>query len=103
MKPTSTSFVDFHDTIRAILDDEDKEVHSAYKITEKLKCVLKVYPIPGYKISDDGSGVEPALTPDSAPEAYALLVKRAALMFPRSLTPDRTMNLESEIYLLENY
>jgi len=102
MQKTSTPLTAFHSAIRAIIDDEDQEVHTAYKITEKIKVVLNKGQVPGHKISADGSGVEPALSPDANHTSYALLVNKAALMFRRSLTEDQVFAIQDEIYQLEN-
>ena len=102
MQKTSTPLTAFHAAIRAILDDEDQEVHTAYKTTEKIKVVLNTGEIPRLKLSADGSSVEPELTPNTDQKAYALLIKMTALMFPRSLTKDELFALEAEIYHLEN-
>jgi len=102
MQKAATPLTAFHSAIRAIIDDEDQEVHTAYKITEKIKVVLNTGQVPGYKISADDSSVEPALTPDTDQNAYALLIKKTALMFRRSLTEDQIFAIENEIHQLEN-
>ena len=102
MQKSSTPLREFHAAIRTVLDDEDQEVHTAYKITEKIKVVLNTGRVPGHRLSADGSSVEPALTPDTDQKAYTLLIKKAALMFPRSLTEDHAFDLKAEVYDLEN-
>ncbi len=102
MPTSSTPVAEFHAAIRAELDDEDQEVHSAYKITEKIKLVVNTGQIPGYRISGDGSSVEPALKPDTNQVGYALLIKKTALMFRRSLSKDHVFDLKAEVYRLEN-
>jgi hypothetical protein len=102
MQETSTPLTAFHAAIRAILDDEDQEGHTAYKITEKIKVVLNKGQVPGYRITVDGSGVEPALAPEADQTSYTLLVNKAALMFPKSLTEHQIFELNAENYYLEN-
>ena len=101
MQKTCTPLTAFHRVIRAILDDEDQEEHTAYKITEKIKVVLNKGQVPGYKVSADGSAVEPALAPDADQTSYTLLVNKAALMFPKSLTEHQIFELEAENSYLE--
>ena len=103
MQTNSTPLTAFHDTIRAILDDDDQETHTAYKLNEKIKAVLQRGEIRGYKLSADQSSVEPALTPESNQKAFTLLVNKTALMFPKSLTRDQAFTLENKNYDLENY
>jgi|SRR5664279_2010124 len=102
MQKAATALTAFHSAIRVIIDDEDQEVHTAYKITEKIKVVLNTGQVSGYKISADGSSVEPTLTPDTDQKAYALLIKKTALMFRRSLTEGQISAIENEIHQLEN-
>jgi hypothetical protein len=102
MRKTSSPLTAFQAAIRAILDDEDQEKHTAYKITEKIKVVLNKGQVPGYKLTADGSGVEPALAPEADQTSYTLLVNKTALMFPESLTKDRIFALEGENYHLES-
>ncbi len=92
----------FLPTVRAILDVKDHEDLTAFDITEKIKAVVNLGKVRGYKISSDGSSVEPALTPDTAQSAYTLLVNNTALMFPRRLTKDQKCCLDAENYKLLN-
>jgi hypothetical protein len=55
MRKTASPLTAFHAAIRAILDDEDQEMHTAYKITEKIKVVLNKGQVPGYKVTADAS------------------------------------------------
>ena len=103
MQTNSTPLTAFHGTIRAILDDDDQETHTAYKLNEKIKAVLQRGQIRGYKLSADQSSVEPALTPESNQKAFTLLVNKTALLFPRSLTPLQAATLENDNYYMENY
>lgn len=102
MPENSTPLAAFHPAILAILDVEDHETHTAYKINEKIKAVLSLGKVPGYKTSADSSSVAPSLTPESDQKSYSLLVRHTALMFSRSLTRDQTSAIEREIYQLES-
>jgi len=102
MPNNSTPLTFFHPAIRAIIDVEDHENPSAYKITEKIKVILDSGDIPGYKTSADNSSVEPTLTPQVDQKSYVLLVKKSALMFRRMLTKDQVCTLEIEVHNLEN-
>jgi hypothetical protein len=102
MPNASTPLTMFVPAIRTFIGDEDHWEHSHCKINEKIKVVLDFGKVPGYKISADGSSVEPSLTPKTDQKSYALLVNHTALMFRRSLTKDQIFAIENEIYELEN-
>ncbi|MCW5556107.1 MAG: hypothetical protein KIS67_28620 [Verrucomicrobiae bacterium] len=102
MEATSTPLTTFHHAVRVTLEDNDHEVHAHFKINETIKVVLNTGQIPGYRLSTDGSSVEPALTPDSDQTAYALLIKKTALMIRQSLTDDQIFHLEADVYKLQN-
>lgn len=101
MQPNSTPLAAFHGAIRAIMDDEDGETHTAYKITEKTKAVVNLGSIPRYRISSDGGSIEPALTPESDRTSYALLIYETALAFPK-LSKHLRDDLDQKIYELKN-
>lgn len=103
MQTDSTPLTTFHSSIRAILDDDDQESHTAFRINEKIKAVLQRGQIRGYKLNLDQSSVEPALTPESNQKAFTLLVNKTVLLFAKSITPELAANLENENYYLENY
>ena len=102
MSENSTPLAAFHLSIRAILNDEDHETHTASKITEKVKAVLALGKIPGFKTSEDSSSVQPSLTPESDQKSYALLIYHTAFMFRRSLKKAQISDIEREIDKLEN-
>lgn len=85
MQTCSTPLTEFHAAIRAVLDDEDHEVHSACKITEKIKVVVVINTghLPRYKITADGSSVVPGPTPDTDQKGH-LCVKETGTCEPRS-------------------
>ena len=97
MAENSTPFATFHPLVRAILGDKDQEIHTGCEITEMIKAVLSLGKIPGYRISADGSSVEPALTPASDQDSYNLLIYHTALMFRRSLTKGEISAIERAI------
>ena len=101
MSENSTPLSAFHPPVRAILDDEDQEKHTAYLLTEKIKAVLQLGKVPGHKITADNSSVEPALTPASDQDSYNLLIYHAALMFRRSLTNGQISAIERAIEQVE--
>ena len=97
MSENSTPLAAFHPAVRAILDDEDQEKHTAYVITEKIKVVLQLGKVPGYKITIENSSVDPALTLASDQNSYNLLIYHTALMFRRSLTKGQISAIERAI------
>jgi hypothetical protein len=103
MQTNATPLTAFHGAIRAILDDVDHETHTGFKLNEKMKAVLQLGQVRGYKLTSDQSSVEPALTPETNQKAFTLLVNKTALMFPRALTRDQIATLENDNYYLENY
>ena len=102
MNQNCTPLASFHPAIRAILNDEDHETNTAFKLTERIKVVLQTGKVPGYRLSADQSAVEPALTPETDEKSFTLLVNKTALMFP-ALTKEQRDDLQNENYQLENY
>ena len=103
MQTNSTPITAFHNVVRATLglDSDDHGAYTSYKITEKIKSVVKLGSVPGYRISSDGGSIEPALTPESDQASYTLLVYETVLAFseiPKHLRDD----LDQKIYELKN-
>jgi hypothetical protein len=97
MKPSNSPLSAFHQDIRAILGDEDDEVHPAYKLNSAVIAVVNTGKVHGYRIGSDRQSIEPELTPVTDQASYTKLIINTVLLFPKSLTNDQVFELNAEI------
>jgi hypothetical protein len=78
----------YHPVLRAVLGDRDPDVHmyDGDQLSDAMTAVVNVGKVPGYAITQDGTGITPDLTPASDQPSYALLVYHTAKMFVVTLT-----------------
>ena len=116
----STNLTEFHEPLRAVLDDNPldstSQQYEASTLTKALRSVIRMGQLPGYSLTTDQLEVTPTV---STPTAFALLVYKTARMLvaPRPASyAFRTRalsevfgdyrsflaHIEEMIYLLEN-
>jgi hypothetical protein len=98
MANTSTALTMFVPAIRAFIGDEDRWEHSHSQINEKIKVVLDFGKVLGYKISVDGSSVEPSLTPETDHKSYAQITAMPLRWTPMAIVTSRVLSKELPIF-----